>query len=108
MLQVQERSRRWSFSPPRVCEAEGGASLHRGFATPRWRIFAISLGDAADFAPDGVGPTSWRSLHFRRSLLVRDKIRLAPRPNHECRLVLGSAPIKGSRFRRRRSWLRPR
>src|SRR6476469_1624713 len=69
-------------------EAEGGASLHRGFATPRWRIFAISLRDAADFAPDGVGPTSWRSLHFRRSLLVSDKIRLAPRPNHECRLVL--------------------
>src|SRR5689334_8724880 len=77
MLQVQERSRRWSFF------------LHRGFATPRWRIFAISLRDAADFAPDGVGPTSWRSLHFRRSLLVSDKIRLAPRPNHECRLVLG-------------------
>ena len=69
-------------------EAEGGGSLHRGFATPRWRIFAISLRDAADFAPDGVGPTSWRSLHFRRPLLVSDKIRLAPRPNHECRLVL--------------------
>src|SRR6476620_8005207 len=69
-------------------EAEGGASLHRGFATPRWRIFAISLRDAADFAPDGVGPTSWRSLPFRRPLLVSDKIRLAPRPNHECRLVL--------------------
>ena len=47
-------------------EAEGGASLHRGFATPRWRIFAISLRDAADFAPDGVGPTSWTSLHVRR------------------------------------------
>src|SRR6476646_11920195 len=48
-------------------EAEGGAFLHRGFATPRWRIFAMSLRDAADFAPDGVGPTPWRSLHFRSS-----------------------------------------
>src|SRR6476620_12327328 len=81
MLQVQERSRRWSFSPPRVCDAEMEDFRHipsgRGGFCP-WRRRA----DVVEITPR---PSS---------LLVSDKIRLAPCPNHECRLVLRLSDIQ--------------
>jgi hypothetical protein len=45
-------------------ETEGGVSLHRGLATPKWAICAISFWDVADFVPECVEKPSWCSHHL--------------------------------------------
>jgi len=55
-------------------ETEGGANLHRGFATPTWVIFTISLRDAADFSSGCVATALWRWAPRRPLLLSGEKI----------------------------------